>query len=244
MLETSINGARAVLINITGGTDTSILDINEAATLIAQAAVQNVTGKYAQVPARCGLTGSQLARRMLDDAGLYDVAIERVAGNLTDHYDPSSRTLRLSQTVADSFSITALGVAAHETGHALQHRDAYAPLVLRSAAVPTVNIGSQLSWPLVLLGLVFSWQPLITAGIALFSLVVLFTLITLPVEFNASRRALATLEGRGYLDAEEMTGARKVLSAAAMTYVAALAVSVMQLLRLLTLISGSSRRRR
>ena len=214
-----------------------------ALSLIAQAAVQNVTGKYAQVPARCGLTGAQLARRMLDDAGLYDVAIERVAGNLTDHYDPSSRTLRLSQTVADSFSITALGVAAHETGHALQHRDAYAPLVLRSAAVPTVNIGSHLSWPLVIAGLIFSWQPLVTAGIALFALVVLFALITLPVEFNASSRALATLEGQGYLDAEEMTGARKVLNAAAMAYVASALSAILQLVRLIA-ISGNGRRRR
>ncbi|MBO4299340.1 MAG: zinc metallopeptidase [Clostridia bacterium] len=214
-----------------------------ALSLIAQAAVQNVTRKYAAVPARCGLTGAQLARRMLDGAGLYDVAIERIAGDLTDHYDPSSRTLRLSAPVADSGSITALGVAAHETGHALQHRDAYAPLVLRSAAVPTVNIGSHLSWPLVLVGLIFSWQPLVMAGIALFALVVLFALITLPVEFNASRRALATLEGEGYLDAEEMTGARKVLRAAAMTYVASALSAILQLLRLI-LISGNSRRRR
>ena len=211
-------------------------------SLAARALVGSVTRRYADVPARCGLTGAQLARQMLDDEGLSDVAIERVPGELTDHYDPSSRTLRLSQAVADARSITALGVAAHESGHALQHRDAYAPLVLRTAAVSTVNIGSQLSWPLVLLGLVFSWQPLITSGIALFSLVVLFTLITLPVEFNASRRALATLEGRGYLDAEEMTGARKVLSAAAMTYVAAALTAVLQLLRLLAL-SGRGRRR-
>ena len=211
-------------------------------SLIAQSHVRSVTSRYAEVGARCGLTGADLARRMLDDGGLQDVAIEVIAGNLTDHYDPASRTLRLSQGVAGSRSITALGVAAHETGHAFQHRDAYGPLVLRTAAVSTVNIGSHLSWPLVLLGLVFSWQPLITAGIVLFSLVVLFTLITLPVEFNASSRALATLEGEGYLDAEEMTGARKVLSAAALTYVAAALTAVLQLLRLLAL-SGRGRRR-
>ena len=191
-------------------------------SLIAQSRVRSVTSRYAEVGARCGLTGADLARRMLDDGGLQDVAIEVIAGNLTDHYDPASRTLRLSQGVAGSRSITALGVAAHETGHAFQHRDAYGPLVL--------------------LGLVFSWQPLITAGIVLFSLVVLFTLITLPVEFNASSRALATLEGEGYLDAEEMTGARKVLSAAALTYVAAALTAVLQLLRLLAL-SGRGRRR-
>ena len=214
-----------------------------ALSLIAQGAVQRVTRKYAEVPARCGLTGAQLAREMLDGAGLQDVTIERIAGNLTDHYDPASRTLRLSPPVADSFSITALGIAAHETGHAIQHRDAYAPLVLRSAAVPTVNIGSHLSWPLVLLGLVFSWQPLVTAGITLFALVVLFALITLPVEFNASRRALATLEGQGYLDAEEMPGARAVLRAAAMTYVASALSAILQLVRLLAL-SGRSNRRR
>lgn len=214
-----------------------------ALSLIAQGAVQRVTRKYAEVPARCGLTGAQLAREMLDGAGLQDVTIERIAGNLTDHYDPASRTLRLSPPVADSFSITALGIAAHETGHAIQHRDAYAPLVLRSAAVPTVNIGSHLSWPLVLLGLVFSWQPLVTAGITLFALVVLFALITLPVEFNASRRALATLEGQGYLDAEEMTGARAVLRAAAMTYVASALSAILQLVRLLAL-SGRGNRRR
>ncbi len=212
-------------------------------SLIAQGAVRRVTQKYAAVPARCGLTGEELARRMLDDAGLQDVAIERVAGDLTDHYDPASRTLRLSAPVADSASITALGIVAHETGHALQHRDAYAPLVLRSAAVPTVNIGSHLSWPLVLLGLVFSWQPLVTAGIVLFALVVLFALITLPVEFNASRRALATLEGQSYLDAEEMTGARAVLRAAAMTYVASALSAILQLVRLIAISNGGRRRR-
>ncbi len=212
-------------------------------SLIAQGRVQNVTREYAQVPARCGLTGAEVARRMLDSGGLQDVAIEYINGDLTDHYDPSSRTLRLSATVAGSCSITALGVAAHETGHALQHRDAYAPLVLRTAAVPTVNIGSHLSWPLVLLGLIFSWQPLVTAGIVLFAFVVLFSLITLPVEFNASSRALAVLEGDGYLDADETAGARRVLNAAAMTYVASALSAILQLVRLIA-ISGNGRRRR
>ena len=196
-----------------------LLILGMIVSMIAQARVRSVTGQYAQVMTRCGLTGAELARQMLND-----------------------RTLRLSQAVADARSITALGVAAHETGHAFQHRDAYGPLVLRTAAVSTVNIGSHLSWPLVLLGLIFSWQPLVTAGIVLFCFVVLFTLITLPVEFNASSRALATLEGQAYLDADEMEGARKVLSAAALTYVAAALTAVLQLLRLLA-ISGRGRRR-
>ena len=219
-----------------------LLILGMVVSMIAQARVRSVTGRYAQVAARCGLTGADLARRMLDEGGLSDVAIEVIQGNLTDHYDPASRTLRLSQGVAYSRSITALGVAAHETGHAFQHRDAYGPLVLRTAAVSTVNIGSRLSWPLVLLGLIFSWQPLVTAGIVLFAFVVLFTLITLPVEFNASRRALATLEGEAYLDADELSGARQVLSAAALTYVAAALTAVLQLLRLLA-VSGRGRRR-
>jgi len=212
-------------------------------SLVAQARVNGVARQYAAVPARCGLTGAGLARQMLDDEGLYDVAIERIGGDLSDHYDPASQTLRLSAAVADSSSITALGIAAHETGHALQHRDAYAPLALRSAAVPTVNIGSHLSWPMVLLGLVFSWRPLVLAGIALFAFVVLFALITLPVEFNASRRALTALEADGYLAADELTGARRVLRAAAMTYVAAALTAILQMVRLLA-ISGSGRRRR
>ena len=158
-------------------------------SLWAQCRVDSVTRKYARVSARCGLTGAELAQRLLHEEGIDDVTVERIGGNLTDHYDPSTRTLRLSQGVADSTSLTALGVAAHETGHALQHRDAYKPLVLRTAVVPTVNIGSNLSWPLFLIGLIFNWQPLITLGIVFFLLTVLFTLITLPVEFNASKRA-------------------------------------------------------
>ena len=196
--------------------------------------------KYAEVDSHTGLTGAQIARRMLDDNGLRHVQVQCVGGTLTDHYDPSTRTLRLSQGVADSTSLTALGVAAHETGHALQHRDAYKPLVLRTAVVPTVNIGSNLSWPLFLIGLIFNWQPLITLGIVFFLLTVLFTLITLPVEFNASKRAMTALSSGGYLDADELDGAGRVLKAAAMTYVAAALTAVLQLLRLLAL---SNRRR-
>ena len=209
-------------------------------SLWAQCRVDSVTRKYARVSARCGLTGAELAQRLLHEEGIDDVTVERIGGNLTDHYDPSTRTLRLSQGVADSTSLTALGVAAHETGHALQHRDAYKPLVLRTAVVPTVNIGSNLSWPLFLIGLIFNWQPLITLGIVFFLLTVLFTLITLPVEFNASKRAMTALSSGGYLYADELDGAGRVLKAAAMTYVAAALTAVLQLLRLLAL---SNRRR-
>jgi Zn-dependent membrane protease YugP len=207
----------------------------------ASSRVKSAYAKYSRVHASCGMTGAQVAEHMLHAEGIYDVAIEVVGGNLTDHYDPSTRTLRLSQGVANSTSLASLGVAAHETGHALQHRDAYAPLVLRTAAVPTINIGSNLSWPLVLAGMIFSWEPLITIGILLFSLTVLFTLITLPVEFNASSRAMNALASGGYLTESELPGAKNVLSAAAMTYVAAALNAILQLLRLLVL-TGRTRR--
>ena len=210
-------------------------------SLWAQMRVQSAYSKYSKRHAACRLTGAEVAERMLHDEGIYDVAIEVVRGNLTDHYDPSTRTLRLSQGGANSTSLAALGVAAHETGHALQHRDAYAPLVLRTAVVPTVNIGSNLSWPLVLLGMVFSWEPLINIGILLFSLTVIFTLITLPVEFNASRRAMTALEAGGFMTQEELPGAKSVLNAAAMTYVAAALTAILQLLRLLVLTGGRRR---
>jgi Zn-dependent membrane protease YugP len=210
--------------------------------LIAQAGVSGTFAKFQRVPARIGLTGAMLARRMLDSRGLNDVAIEQVNGNLSDHYDPSARVLRLSDGVYNSTSIAALGVAAHETGHALQDQEHYAPLKLRTAIVPAVGFGSNLSWPIFLVGLIFSWQPLLLAGIILFALAVLFSLVTLPVEFNASSRALATLSSGGYLDEDEMQGATKVLRAAAMTYVAAAIGAILQLLRLLVL-AGVGRRR-
>ena len=210
-------------------------------SLWAQSRVKSAYSKYSRVHASCGMTGAQVAEHMLHSEGIYDVAIEVVGGNLTDHYDPSTRTLRLSQGVAHSTSLASLGVAAHETGHALQHRDAYAPLVLRTAVVPTVNIGSNLSWPLVVLGMVFSWNPLINIGILLFSLTVLFTLSTLPVEFNASSRATAALASGGYLTQSELPGAKSVLNAAAMTYVAAALNAILQLLRLLVLTGGRRR---
>ena len=207
----------------------------------AQFRVSSTFSRFSKVRASSGMTATQMAEQLLHAEGVYDVSVERTRGNLTDHYDPKNMVLRLSDSTADSTSVAALGVAAHEAGHVLQHRDGYAPLMLRTAAVPVVNIGSNLSWPLFVAGLIFSWEPLLYAGIALFALAVLFALITLPVEFNASKRALAALETNGYLQpGEEMRGAKKVLSAAAMTYVASAFMAIMQLLRLLA-IAGARR---
>lgn len=204
-------------------------------TMYAQYRVNSAFSKYQKVPSRRGITASQLAKALLHAEGVDDVAIERVEGRLTDHYDPRAMALRLSDATANSTSVAALGVAAHECGHVLQHRDGYGLLMMRTAIAPVVNIGSNLAWPLFLLGLVFGWSPLLNAGILLFSLVVLFSLITLPMELNASNRAIAALDAGGYLDADELTGARKVLNAAALTYVAAAATAILQLLRLLAL---------
>ena len=207
----------------------------------AQFRVSSTFSRFSKVRAFSGMTATQMAEQLLHAEGVYDVSVERTRGNLTDHYDPKNMVLRLSDSTANSTSVAALGVAAHEAGHVLQHRDGYAPLMLRTAAVPVVNIGSNLSWPLFLVGLIFSWEPLLYAGIALFALAVLFAIITLPVEFNASKRALAALETNGYLQpGEEMRGAKKVLSAAAMTYVASAFMAIMQLLRLLA-IAGARR---
>ena len=205
-------------------------------SLWAQFRVSSTFSRFSKVRASSGMTATQMAEQLLHAEGVYDVSVERTRGNLTDHYDPKNMVLRLSDSTANSTSVAALGVTAHEAGHVLQHRDGYAPLMLRTAAVPVVNIGSNLSWPLFLVGLIVSWEPLVYAGIALFALAVLFALITLPVEFNASKRALAALETNGYLQpGEEMRGARKVLSAAAMTYVASAFMAIMQLLRLLAI---------
>ena len=210
-------------------------------SLWAQFRVSSTFNRFSRVRASSGMTATQMAEQLLHAEGVYDVSVERTRGNLTDHYDPKNMVLRLSDSTANSTSVAALGVAAHEAGHVLQHRDGYAPLMLRTAAVPVVNIGSNLSWPLFVAGLIFSWEPLLYVGIALFALAVLFALITLPVEFNASKRALAALETNGYLQpGEEMRGAKKVLSAAAMTYVASAFMAIMQLLRLLA-IAGSRR---
>ena len=210
-------------------------------SLWAQFRVSSTFNRFSKVRASSGMTATQMAEQLLHAEGVYDVSVERTRGNLTDHYDPKNMVLRLSDSTANSTSVAALGVAAHEAGHVLQHRDGYVPLMLRTAAVPVVNIGSNLSWPLFLVGIIVSWEPLVYAGIALFALAVLFALITLPVEFNASKRALAALEANGYLQpGEEMRGAKKVLSAAAMTYVASAFMAIMQLLRLLA-IAGSRR---
>ena len=211
-------------------------------SLYAQAKVSSTFRKYSSVRSASGLTGAETAQRLLWAAGITDVRIERVRGNLTDHYDPSHRVLRLSESVYDSRSLAAVGVAAHETGHAVQHAVGYGPLVLRSAMVPLTNIGSNFSWILIVLGLLFGSQAgsefgymLVQAGIVLFALVVVFTLVTLPVELNASSRAVHMLGDNGILTQEELGPVKKVLTAAAMTYVASLAMAVANLLRILAL---------
>ena len=209
--------------------------------LWAQMMVSSTFNKYSRVMSSRGLTAAQVCRRILDDNGLHNVRIEHIAGNLTDHFDPRTNVVRLSDSVYNSTSVASIGVAAHETGHAIQHAVGYFPIKLRSAIIPVTNIGSKLSIPLILLGFVFQWQPLVEIGIWLFATVALFQLVTLPVEFNASRRALQTLEGDAILKATEVKQAKKVLTAAAMTYVAALITAVAQLLRLV-LLYGNRRR--
>lgn len=210
-------------------------------SLIASAGVRFTFAKYSRVRSASGLTGAQAAERILHQSGIYDVRIEHIRGNLNDHYDPRSKVLRLSDSTFFSDSVAAVGVAAHECGHALQHQKKYAPLVLRSTLVPAANIGSSLAWPIFLLGLIFSMRPLLTAGIILFGLAVLFQLVTLPVEFNASSRAVKILSNTGMMRDTEVNGVKKVLKAAAMTYVASLAASVLQLIRLLLLAGGRNR---
>ena len=201
--------------------------------LWAQMRVSSAFKKYSAVHARNGMSAEEVARSMLNRADCGDVSVRSVSGNLTDHYDPRNNTLRLSDGVYGSTSVAAIGVAAHECGHAMQQHEGYAPLKLRSALVPVVNLGSNLYFPIFLLGLLFSWEPLIYVGIACFALTLVFSLVTLPVEFNASGRALRVLDQQGYLSSEEMDGARAVLNAAAMTYVAAAISSLLQLVRLL-----------
>lgn len=201
----------------------------------AQARVKGAYRRYSQVFASSRLTGAQAAYQLLQSAGAGDVTIEKLPGELTDHYDPRKRVLRLSQGVYDSSSIAALGIAAHETGHAIQHQQAYQPMRLRSLIYPVANIGSTLAFPLFFVGFIFSKNGpsiLMDAGILLFTGAVAFSVVTLPVEFNASKRALALLEERRFLTRDEMAGARKVLGAAALTYVASTAMAAMQLLRM------------
>ena len=210
-------------------------------TLIASAGVKGTFAKYSRIRCMAGYTGAQAAQEVLNRSGIYDVRIEHISGELTDHYDPRSKVLRLSDSTYGSNSVAAVCVAAHECGHAIQHQKGYGPLVLRSTLVPAANIGSSLSWPIFILGLIMGYEPLTMIGILLFGLAVLFQLVTLPVEFNASGRAIRILEGTGMLGSTEIKGAKKVLSAAAMTYVASLAASILQLLRLLILAGGNRR---
>lgn len=209
--------------------------------LYAQFKVSSTYSKWQQVPSQTGMTGAQMARQILDANGARDVSIEQVSGKLTDHYDPENGVLRLSSEVYASRSVAALGVAAHEAGHAIQDAVGYAPMRIRATLVPVANIGSGAAIPLFMLGLIFSWQPLVQIGILCFALAVLFYVVTLPVEFNASSRAVAVLSS-GMLPQEEVRGVKAVLSAAALTYVAAALQALLQLMRLIIL-SGNNRRR-
>ncbi len=199
----------------------------------AQTRVSSAFQKYSRVATRSGQSAQSVARSLLDRSGCGMVSVDQVSGSLTDHYDPRSNTLRLSTDVYGSGSVAAIGVAAHECGHAMQQHEGYAPLKLRSAIVPVVNIGSKLYFPIFLLGLLFSWEPLVYVGIGCFALTLLFSLVTLPVEFNASGRALRALREGGYLSNDELDGAKKVLDAAPLTYVASAISSLLQLVRLL-----------
>ncbi len=212
--------------------------------LLASARVKSTYNKYAQYRSMSGMTGAQAAERILHSAGIYDVTVRHISGNLTDNYNPSQKTLNLSDAVYADTSVAAIGVAAHECGHAIQHQQGYVPLTLRTAIVPVANIGSMLAWPLIVIGLLFTRSTgdvLIHIGIICFSLAVLFQLVTLPVEFNASSRALRILGQQGILGESELPYTKKVLSAAALTYVASAAAAILQLLRLVLLFGGRRR---
>lgn len=219
-----------------------LIIIGAVLSLAASARVKTTFAKYSKVRSLSGMTGAQAAERILHSAGIYDVAVMHVSGSLTDHYDPRDKTLKLSDNVYGQSSVAAIGVAAHECGHAIQHDKGYVPLRLRTAIVPVANIGATVSWPLIIIGLFLGYsQTLINLGIILFSCAVLFQLVTLPVEFNASARAVRILDETGILYGEEVTGTKKVLGAAALTYVAAAAASILQLLRLVILFGGRNR---
>lgn len=213
----------------------SLVILGAVICVLASLRVSSTFKRFSTVMSSRRMTGKDAAEAILRAAGITDVSVQQVSGNLTDHYSPKEKVLRLSESVYGSTSVAAIGVAAHECGHAIQHQKKYGPLGLRSAAVPIANIGSTLSWPIILLGLVLGLPGLAQLGVVLFCAVVFFQLITLPVEFNASRRALAILQERNILAGEELTGAQKVLRAAAMTYVAAAFSSILQLLRLVLL---------
>ena len=221
--------------------------------LIAQVKVKSTFNKYSRVSSSKGMTGAMVAEQLLRSQGIYDVSIQRVSGSLTDNYNPRNKTLNLSDSVYNSTSVAAIGVAAHETGHAIQHAYGYGPLSFRTALFPLASVGSQVSWILIVLGLIFgstnifmlgllfSIPALTNIGIIFFSVAVFYQIVTLPVEFNASARALQLLESEGFLYGDENRQARKVLSAAAMTYVAAAATAILQLLRLIYLFGGRRR---
>lgn len=221
-----------------------LIIIGAVLSLAASAKVNSTYSRYAKIAARAGLSGAETAQKILRSQGIFDVQVNHIAGNLTDHYDPRSKILNLSDSVYGSRSIAAVSVAAHECGHAIQHNMGYVPLTLRSAMVPVVNFASRISWPMIILGLILSGNIstiLLYAGVIFFCGAVLFQLVTLPVEFNASSRALRILESTGILTLEEDRYAKKVLSAAALTYVASAAAAILQLLRLLIIIGGRRR---
>lgn len=210
-------------------------------SMLASAKVKSAFNKYSKVRSMSGMTGAQVAERILNSQGIYDVSVQRVAGSLTDHYNPSTKVVNLSETVYSSTSVAAIGVAAHECGHAIQHAKGYIPLSLRTAIVPVANIGSKIAWPLLILGLLINSRSSLTfiyAGIICFSFALIFQIVTLPVEFNASARALKLLTSNGILSNDEVGKTRKVLTAAALTYVAAVAASILQLLRILAIFGG------
>lgn len=212
--------------------------------MIASARVKGTFNKYSQLRSMSGLNGAQVAQRVLQAAGIYDVQVRHVSGSLTDHYDPRTKTVNLSDPVYNATSVAALGVAAHECGHAIQHAKNYAPLSIRSALVPIANFGSMLAWPVILIGLLFNTRSsglIIDIGILLFSAAVLFQLVTLPVEFDASRRALVMLRTQGILADDELKYTRRVLKSAALTYVASAAAAILQLLRIILITNGRRR---
>lgn len=218
-----------------------IVIIGAVICMVASARMKSTYNKYQKQRSMSNMTGAQAAERILKSAGIYDVSVHHVSGNLTDHYDPRNKTLNLSDSVYSSASVAAVGVAAHECGHAIQHQKNYAPLTIRGAIVPIANIGSTLAWPLIFIGIFFTSNTgtmFINIGILCFSLAVLFQLVTLPVEFNASSRALRILGDTGILSSDELPMTRKVLTAAALTYVASAAAAILQLLRLLILFGG------
>ncbi len=211
-------------------------------TLAAEINVKSTFKRYSKVMNSRGLTGADAASMILSNAGITDVQIAPVGGSLTDHYSPGEKVLRLSQTVFGSTSVAAVGIAAHECGHAIQHKEGYNPLRLRTASGILANVGSWFSWPLIVIGLGFGFLGLAQAGVILFSFVVLFQLVTLPVEFDASRRAVLIMETSGLLSTEELSASKKVLTAAALTYLAALLSTILQLLRLIMIVGGGRRR--